>query len=194
MIDIVMPHGNEKEFLEMSKELGFDKLCFAYSLADFPLENVSGVSKAIICKPEEVNKARRKAKLVIVESSDANRLVIEKLPFDIIYNLENMMQRDKTHTKSSGLNQVLCELLGKRKKVVAFNLNSLLKANKGLRSVILGRMMQNVRLCRKYKVKMVIVSLAKTLYEMRAAHDMIAFGITLGMHPSEAKLALKANL
>ncbi len=191
MIDIVFPKKNEKEFLAMAKELGFDKLVFVYQLKGFPKENFKGATKAVLCKPNEINQAKQKAKIVLVESSSSNRQVIEKSQADIIFNLENETRRDLTHSKRSGLNQVLCKLLAKKNKIIGFNFNSLLKANKGLRVGLMGRMMQNVKLCRKFKVKMLIASFAKNPYEMRAAHDLIAFGITLGMHPKEAKQSLR---
>ncbi|MFA5141399.1 MAG: RNase P subunit p30 family protein [Candidatus Woesearchaeota archaeon] len=190
MIDIVFPDKNENEFIEMAKELDFKKLCFVYPLDKFPIEKYPNTIKAIICLPKDIPKARKKTKLVFIESSESDRHAIEKLPFDILFNLENVAQRDGTHSKRSGLNQVLCELMAKRKKAVALNFNNILNANKGLRSVIIGRMMQNISLCKKFKVKLILASFAKKPYQMRAYHDMIAFGITLGMHPSEAKKAL----
>lgn len=190
MIDFVLPKNNEKEFLKMSKELGFDKLCFIYSLKDFPKNEIKGNLKAILSKPSEVAKAKKMAKIVLVESSDSDRPLFEKGNFDIIFNLEKDIKKDLLHSKRSGLNQVLCNLLNKKDKIVAFNFNSLLKSNKGLRVNIMGRMMQNVKLCRKYKIKTLIASFAKTPYEMRASHDFIAFGINLGMHPKEAKDSL----
>lgn len=196
MIDFVFPNSNEKEFSEIAKELGFDKLCFVYPFSSFPknAEYIPNTTRAVFCKASELPKARKLAKFVIVDSSDADRNVIEKQQFDIITNLEGIARSDSTHFRRSGLNQVLCTLLNKRKKTVAFNLNALLRANKGLRVIILGRFAQNVMLCRKYKVKILLASFARTLYEMRAAHDMVAFGITIGMHPSDAKLSLNANL
>ena len=50
--------------------------------------------------------------------------------------------------------------------------------------------MQNIRLCRKYKVKMVLASFATDKFEMRDARDLISFGVCLGMNPGEAKKAL----
>lgn len=194
MNDIVFPQKNEKELLNMAKELGFQKLYFVYDLKNYPIENYIGADKIILAKSYEIKKARQISKIVIVESSEQNRQVIEKSLFDIIFNLETEKKQDLMHSKRSGLNQVLCKLISKKNKFVAFNFNLLLKANKGLRVNLLSRMNQNVKLCRKYKVKMLIASFAKTPYEMRAAHDMIAFGINLGMHPKEAKLSLKANL
>ena len=50
--------------------------------------------------------------------------------------------------------------------------------------------MQNVRLCRKYKVRMVLASFAHDPWEMRSAYDLLAFGQVLGMTPKEATVAL----
>ena len=51
----------------------------------------------------------------------------------------------------------------------------------------MGRMMQNVKLCKKYKVNMVISSFATSKFELKSPSDLISFGIILGMTPKEAK-------
>ncbi len=50
--------------------------------------------------------------------------------------------------------------------------------------------MQNIKLCRKAKCKVFIGSFAKNPSELRSKHDLKAFFICLGMHPSEAKKAV----
>src|SRR3989344_8241198 len=82
---------------------------------------------------------------------------------DFIYGLEKISEKDSLHQRASGLNQVYCKLAVKHKIAVAFNLSDILKAKN--KAVILGRIMQNIRLCRKYKVKMIIISLAEDKYE-----------------------------
>ena len=191
MIDFVFPNKNEKEFIYMSEQLGFNKLCFIYSLKEFQDLKLEGTYSAILCKSCEIQKARQLSKIILVESSENNRHVIEKGQFEIIFNLETDSKKDLTHSKRSGLNQVLAKIIEKKKKVVGFNFNLLLKSNKGSRVNFLGRMSQNIKICRKYQLKMLIASFARFPYEMRAAHDLIAFGITLGMHPKEAKQSLK---
>ena len=46
-------------------------------------------------------------------------------------------------------------------------------------------MMQNVKLCRKYKVKMLINSFAKNEYELRSRDALKSFGLVIGMNSRE---------
>jgi len=73
-------------------------------------------------------------------------------------------------------------------KIIGFSFSSVLNSDK--KSKIMGRMMQNIRLCRKYKVKTYLGSFAHSPSELRARHDLKAFFICLGMHASEAKESL----
>ncbi len=60
-----------------------------------------------------------------------------------------------------------------------------LNSNSFERSKILRRMMQNVKLCRKYKVKMLINSFAKNEYELRSRDALKSFGLVIGMNSRE---------
>jgi len=96
------------------------------------------------------------------------------------------------HFRASGLNQVLAAIANKKKKIIGFNFNAILNTKGMLRSQLLGRMKQNVKLCRKYKVEMALASFAANPFELKAEKDLQAFGETLGMTPGEAKKAVKA--
>ena len=50
--------------------------------------------------------------------------------------------------------------------------------------------MQNIRFCRKYKVKMFFGSFATEPTGMRSAHDMKALGMSLGMTHAEVSAEL----
>ena len=121
-----------------------------------------------------------------------NRNFFESKKTDIITSLETSLTKDKTHFKDSGLNQVLAKLAKKNNIAIAFNFNNILNANK--QYIILGRIRQNIRLCRKYKIPMIIVSFANTYFEMRNPKDFISLGISLGMTPIEAKNAVSKNI
>ena len=125
---------------------------------------------------------------VEARDEEKNKRVLGDRKIDFIYNLESNEKKDKFNSRSSGLNQVLCRLARENEIAVGFNFNLVL--NSSSRSLIAGRMMQNVRLCRKFKVKMILFSCAKDKYEMRAARDLAAFGRAVGMTGGEANSAL----
>ncbi|MAG45512.1 MAG: hypothetical protein CMH63_01940 [Nanoarchaeota archaeon] len=157
MMDFVL----NKALLGLSKEFGFSKFV-----------NV----KIIKFKDLKTSKET----LVIVEVDNKNlRKIFESNNVDIVLGLEKLEDKDSLHHKNSGLNQVLCNLAKKNKISVGFNFNDVLS---GLEEgKLIGRMMQNVRLCKKYKVNMVLGSFAKTKYDLRLKKDLEVFGKLIGI-------------
>ena len=121
-------------------------------------------------------------------SEEKNRKTVENKQIDILLAPERVGRKDRLNQRDSGLNDVLCKLAKENDVAIGFSFSDLL--NSKYRAVVLGRMMQNVRLCRKYKVRMVLASFAHDPWEMRSAYDLLAFGQVLGMTPKEATVAL----
>ena len=178
--DIVFPSGNEEEFVEMGFKLGFERLIFVYESmskikevkSDFKIDCgvlVSEKNKKNLVK--KINKIKQRDHLVMVKAGDEkfNRFVLERTRADMIYGLELGKKRDAMHYRRSGLDQVLCKLAKTKKKIVVFSL-------KGISDpVVLGRVMQNVKLCRKYGVKFILGSFASKAREMKSEHDLSLF-------------------
>ncbi len=124
---------------------------------------------------------------VIVLGGKFNREILEDRKVDILLSPEIEARRDHTHYRNSGLNQVLCKLAKKNNIAIGFNFNNILHSKGKQRSEILGRMQQNVRLCKKYKVKMIVASFAKNKYELRSIDSLKAFARVLGIPQREIK-------
>jgi len=141
----------------------------------------------------ELNKKINSSKeeLIIAEGGELNRLILENKRVDIIVGAEKSKKNDFLHYRNSGLNQVLCKLARKNDIAVAFNFNEVLKLKGAGRSQLIGRMMQNVRMCRKYGVRMIIASFATNKFELKNPSDLMSFGMILGMTPKEAKDGLE---
>ena len=121
-------------------------------------------------------------------SEEKNRKAVENKQVDILLAPERVGKKDRLNQRDSGLNDVLCKFARENDVAIGFSFADLL--NSKFRAVVLGRMMQNVRLCRKYKVRMVLASFAKEPWEMRHPNDLLAFGQVVGMTPKEAMIAL----
>jgi len=117
-----------------------------------------------------------------------NRRAVEDKKVDILMSPEKERKRDFMHYRDSGLNHVLCTLAQKNKVAIGFNFNDVLTSKD--KPLVLGKMIQNVMLCRKYKVVMVLISGARTENELRSPWDLWGFGRCLGMTPGELKKAL----
>ena len=135
-----------------------------------------------------IQRLKTTKKPVVVEGGLFNREILSNKKVDMLLSPEKMSRKDFMHSRNSGLNHVLCKLANKNKIAIGFNFNDILKSkNKGQ---LIGRMMQNVKLCRKYKVDTVFASFSETKWDMRPAKDLINFATVLGMHPTEANDSL----
>lgn len=188
--DLVFPNGNEEKFIEMALQLGYSNLYFIHPIDKFKKTNFKNekleIKTGILSDIKNFQKAKKFSEFVIIKSSSQNRHVLEKLKPAILYDLEKDSKQDFIHHRASGLNQVLCKIAKDSNTAIGFSFNSILNLN----SRLLGRISQNIALCRKYKIKTAIASFADSPYKMRSPHDLIALFICLGMHPSEAKKAL----
>ena len=177
MLDIVFPHNNEKELAEMALSFGYSELWLAYEEKQLPKEKLQfkGLKiKIAVVNPKNPAKARRSSDVLLADK-DA-RHYLEKTDADIVFSLEAKATKDFMKQRNSGLNQVLCSIAAKRSKTYGFNFRDILFAKN--RPDIMGRMMQNMMLCRKYKVKTIFFSGAKEPLEMRNHRDLKGlFGI-----------------
>jgi RNase P/RNase MRP subunit p30 len=180
-VDIVFPEGNEEEFVKIAEKLGYSGLCFIYEKPtvlkkiDTKLKLYSG----LLCKTKLV-----KSDLTIIESQ--NRNILTKRP-NLIINIEG--SKDFIHQRDSGLDQVICKDMQKFNVAYAIPFSSIL--NSGEKEKLLGRVLQNIELCLKYKVDIVLASFASLPTEMRNPKDLLSFALTLGMQPSDANKAVE---
>ena len=135
---------------------------------------------------ELISKINNAKDLVIVEggSDTINRLALENKKVNVLLSPEKGREKDFIHYRNSGLNQVLCNLAHKNDIAIGFDFNNALNAQN--KDEVLGRMMQNIRLCRKYKARMLILDLT----DERSKEELKSFGIALGMTPGEVKKAV----
>ena len=115
---------------------------------------------------------------VIVDVNDEKILsaVINDKKVNMIINVENSANKDFMHARNSGLNQVLCKILKERNIVVGFSFDTVYNKEGMDRAILLGRMMQNARICRKFKVKTAVVD-----FQGRGEKDLNSFGTCIGL-------------
>lgn len=187
MIDIVIPNNNEEELIAMAEKLGYTGLYFLYNFNDylnnrkeFDKNNKIKIYTGILADSRNINKINKlnKKVFVAIKSSNKDREVIDKSKVDMIFSFEDAVRRDFIHQRASSLNHILCRLAKEKNVIIGFSLSSILNA--GNKSVVLGRMVQNIKLCRKFKVKTVIASFAQKPLDMRSNHDMISLFKSLG--------------
>ena len=200
--EIVIPKDNEAEFIEFALRLGFKKIYFFYDFNEYfkekYQEKINQISKhkkivieiGFIVSQKNINNALKQTKLIVAKSSDKDRFFIEGKKTRLIYGFEENQKKDYLHQRASGLNHILCEIANKNNVAIGFAYSLLFKKNNQLTSLLMGRMMQNIALCQKYKVKTVIASFSQNPYEMRAYHDIFSLFKMLGMNDKRIKESL----
>ena len=196
--DIVFPQNNETEFLEIAGKLGIKKLYFAYDFNDFfnkniqkKLENIedkkTGFEPIFLVNNKNFGKAAKQSRTLAAKSSDNDKMMIESKKIKIIYGFEEMQRKDFIHQRASGLNHVLCGLARKNNTAIGFSYSSIISGNKAQSAIIMGRMMQNINLCGKYKNKTIITSFSGNPYDLRAYHDISSLFRLMGMDDNAIK-------
>src|SRR3989344_3080121 len=163
MIDFVL----SKELVSSGKRFGFERVYYVD-----------------LIEAKEMNELKRKISkkegLIVVKANKALlRGIFENKFVDIVTGLESIEERDDLHYRKSGLDHVLCNLANKNRISIGFSFFDVLNAKD--RGKIIGRMMQNAMLCKKYKVNIVVGSFAKDKYDLRLRNDLEAFGRVIGI-------------
>jgi RNase P/RNase MRP subunit p30 len=194
--DIVLPDNNEHEFIQMAKPLGYTRLLFAYDYSRREMlkkrikDKDIDIQTALLADKKDIRRAKQLSRVVIYKSTGDDRETMEKLKPGIIYALESSPKKDNLHFRNSGLNHILAAILSKNSIKVALSFSMLLDAKGMRRPILMGRMSQNIRLCRKYGVGLVLASFARNPYHMRAPHDLRALATVLGMDSGQARKAI----
>lgn len=190
MIDIVVPNNNEEEFITIAEKLVYKGLFFLYNPNDYldkhkklKIKNTKiKIHIGVMVDNREIHKVKNELKnekdFIVVKSSTNDKEAIEKLKPDVIFSFEDNIKKDFVHQRASGLNHILCKSAKDNGVMIGFSLSSILNTED--KHKILGRMMQNIGLCRKYKVKMIIASFAQSPFGMRSPHDLIGLFKVLG--------------
>ncbi|MEA3378631.1 MAG: RNase P subunit p30 family protein [Nanoarchaeota archaeon] len=116
-----------------------------------------------------------------------NRTILETKNIDILLDPQKNIKNDALHFRKSGLTQIHCKIAARNDICIGFSFNNILNCQNKAKEM--GRIMQNIRLCRKYKVKMIFASFAKNKWELRSLSDLKSFAKVLGMTGMESNQA-----
>jgi RNase P/RNase MRP subunit p30 len=109
------------------------------------------------------------------ENDDLNRKVLEKLNFDFYLPMQSK-RKDFSKQRNSGLNQVMAKIAKKNKILIGICLNEIINSKSIEKSKIIARVMQNIELCKKYKILMNFF----TTYDIDK-YSLKSLGLILGM-------------
>ncbi len=183
-MDICFPKKNQEKFVSIAEKLNKKEIYLVYpyqkniSNLKSNLKKLQKTTKiklrlGLIAPPKDIIKAKKTSDFVITQSSSKDQHVFEKLKPSLIFNLEKSKRKDKPHYRYSGLNQVLCKLAAKNNIIIGFSFSELFNSTR--RHILLGRIMQNLRFCKKYHCKTLFASFAKNPFELRSDKQLQTF-------------------
>lgn len=185
--------------IEAHRRLGWDGICATVEFGAEFKKNSENARKtgaevkigALLTKDVEKN-ARKAldmgAYLVLADgrSDDVARAASESWDVDLIVNPEPNEERDLVDQWSSGLDHIMASFMAEREIGYCVNAGNVLHSE-GMRRVrLLGRIGQNLMLARKYGLRVVLASGARSDYDVRNRNDLMEVGRMLGMSESAA--------
>ncbi len=141
--------------------------------------------KHVIIQVDNFDKARKDLKIMRQRNpekligftgadDELNKKILEKEKVDIFMPIL-FHRKDYQKQRNSGLDSVMAKLAKKNNVVIGIWLDELLNSKENKKAEILSRITQNIKLCKKNKLKMVFIASRKDVYDLKA------LGLVLGM-------------
>ncbi|MEM4703317.1 MAG: hypothetical protein QXP53_02440 [Candidatus Pacearchaeota archaeon] len=164
-----------KEIITLAGEKGFQKILFVKEIQDmndFKSLKEQKDYDACLLSVKNVNFLRRmidKASnyfnyvLVLGLNDEINRAALKHKKVFGLVAPEFNRKEDFLNQRNSGLNHVLCKIAKETRKMIIFRFSDILNKKDRERAVLLGRIMQNLKLCRKYKVSCLLINFSSSI-------------------------------
>jgi RNase P/RNase MRP subunit p30 len=112
-----------------------------------------------------------------------NRRIIETTKINYLINPERILKEKKDGLKQrdSGINHVVAKEMTKKKIALLIDFDSLESLNKKEKVIVISRIIQNVKICRKAKTKIKILSKSED------KKGLEAFASSIGMSSQQVK-------
>ena len=192
----------KKEIIKEAEKLGFEQVYFV-KIVSKPEEIKREEKKSYDCvllktnSEDELRKMIDRAfsfsyKVLVLGTTDkVNRIALENKKVFALVSPEYERKNDYLDYRNSGLNHVLCKIATSNNKRIILSFKELLGKKKKEQALIIGRMIQNIKLCRKYKTSLKIASFASNINELRSIFDLRSFLFSLGADTMTVKLAFE---
>jgi RNase P/RNase MRP subunit p30 len=194
--------------VEQEKRMGWDRTC---AVAEYKgkgefkkyRENAVALGDDVLVGALISGDARKNARkaldaqadVIIADGriEDACRTASECWEVDLIVNPELTGSRDLLDQWSSGLDHVMASFMAERGIGYCVNTANILDAAGVKRARLLGRIMQNLRLARKYRVNIVFATGARDKWSIRSPSDLAQLAKTLGLPDAESRKTVSQN-
>jgi RNase P/RNase MRP subunit p30 len=116
--------------------------------------NTSNIEEA----KKRIKNSKEKPIIVLAKDSAFNRKIAEYGKFDILMSVEYSANNQKLRTLDSGLNEILARIAQKNDIAIGLDIKEIKSLDKKRRAIVLERVIQNIRICRKTKCKIRILN------------------------------------
>ncbi|MEM4152575.1 MAG: hypothetical protein QXK80_00420 [Candidatus Pacearchaeota archaeon] len=174
-----------KKIEKLYEKLGFNKVFFvkevsfveeikkeekdSYDLILINTDNLENMRRMI-------DKAANYFRVLVLGTNDKiNRAALSHKKVIALVSPEYERKKDYVDYRNSGLNQVLCKIAQNGDKFIIERLSDFFGKNKKEKALLLGRIMQNFKLCKKYKVKFILSIFAKEENKLKSCNELKNF-------------------
>lgn len=208
--DIMLPKENEAELATAAKELGITPV-FLYAFKDRKeIQHKKDELKktlrnsphyvGLYVVPKHAGELKKIAKLwleadflAVINPGELVRLAISNPRIDAVFRVPSVMGRDSTEYRRSNWNAILTNISVQNKVAYGIDFSYFLENSGYSLAKLLGREMQNVRLCRR-KTKILIASMAQNVWQLRMPENLSAIGRLLGLNAPQSKAAVSSAI
>ena len=130
----------------------------------------------------------KKKVIAVVGGDDAfNRRAIETLRIDYLISPENNVSRDTLKQRDSGINHVVAKVAKEKGVKIVVDFSEVAKLKGKEKALRMGKVIQNIEICRKVGCGLKIASLATEKCSVVDEKGRVAFGISLGMSSEQSR-------
>ena len=156
---VFVTFGQEANVMNTAQALDHEKLNLVYSVID-----CSKITKEHVKNLKKCFSGELKFYLAVKEAKHVKKEVFDGFlqlgtsketvfrGVNYVYNNENEKEKDFIHQRRSGLNHIILRDFAQKGIGVLFSYSELQNADNKRKAQLLGRILQNVKLCKKYGV------------------------------------------
>ena len=210
--DLMLPRENEAELATAARELGITPV-FLYAFKDRKelqrkrdelnktLRDTPEFYVGVYTIPRSAGDIKRLTKqfwlaadfLAVINPGELVRLAVSNPRIDAVFRVPTIIGRDSTEYRKSNWNAILTNIAVQNKVSYGIDFSYFLENSGYSLAKILGRDMQNVRLCRR-KTKILIASMAQYAWQLRMPENLSAVGRVLGLNSPQSKAAVSSAI
>ena len=108
----------------------------------------------------QIKDSKKNPIIVNAQNDNFNRKILEYGKFDILFFSSNFLKQKKDGLRQidSGFNHILGKIASKNKIAIGFDLNDINQLEKKDKAIILSKIIQNIKICRKTKTKIAFIN------------------------------------